>query len=462
MTRGSEAGTIRLVLACMGVIGTILVFRVPPMGGFDEAFHWRRALQLAALHPLAERLGPNDWGGRLDGRALLFEARADEAIARSAPMPVAGMAALSRRLSRAPSDPVPASFPSTASFSPLPYLPAALGIGAARMLHLGPLSQLHAGRLADLLADLLLVWCVVRVLPLGRLAALALLTGPTALHLASSLSADPIGNALPALFVACCLRLHLHPDRLPPGGWMAGLLALLVLVGLLKPIGCVLSVLVLLVPSGRFATPGGTWMFRCSAVAACCATTLAWNLAYPFVPGRYWHTGAEPHLAVQAMLRAPLHAVLVVLRNGWNDRWFWWVDGWGRYGGGPGPYHFTVPAALAGVFLLAVLALAALDRRDAPARPPAAALLALLAAFYVGLLLLAFRIGYGPPLSDFIDGVQGRYLLLPELLLLLSLVLVLPGWLRAPRLAPVLLAGCLLPDLGAAVVALGRFADVWH
>ncbi len=462
MTRQAEAGIIRLVLACMAVIGTMLVFRVPPMGGFDESFHWRRALQLAALHPLADRLGPNDWGGWLDGRALLFEAQADAAIAAGAPIPVDGLAALSRRLSQAPRDPVLVSFPSTASFSPLAYVPAALGIGAARMLHLGLLSQLHAGRLANLLADLLLVWCVVRVLPLGRLAALALLTGPTALHLASSFSADPVGNALPALLAACCLRLHLHPDRLPPRGWMIGLLALLVLVGLLKPVGCVLSGLVLLVPSGRFATPGRSWLFRCVAIAACCATTLAWNLAYPFVPGRYWHTGAEPHLAVQAMLRAPLHALLVLLRNGWNDRWFWWVDGWGRYGGGPGPYHFTVPAALAGVFLLAVLALAAADRRQAePARPAAAALLALLAASYVGLLLLAFRIGYGPPLSDFIDGVQGRYLLLPELLLLF-LVLALPGWLRAPRLAPVLLAGCLLPDLGAAVVALDRFAGVWH
>ncbi len=463
MTGVGETARIRVLLACVATIGIILVFRVPPMAGFDEAFHWRRALQLAALHPLARRLGPNDWGGRLDARALAFETRADQAIAAGAPMSVAELAALSERLSQAPRSSVLASFPSTASFSPLPYLPAALGIDAARMLHLGLLSQLHVGRLANLLAYLVLVWGVVRVLPLGRLAALALLTGPTALHLASSFSADPLCNALPALLVACCLRLHLHPDRLPPPGWRLGLIVLLVLVGLLKPIGFVLSGLVLLVPPGCFATRRGMVLFQTAAVFACCVTTLAWNLAYPFVPGRYWHTGAEPHLAVQAMLRAPLHAVLAVLRNGWNDRWFWWVDGWGRFGGGPGPYHFTVPPLLAGVFLMALVALAALDRPGSrPACPAAAAVLALLAAGYVVLLLLAFRIGYGPPLSDFIDGVQGRYLLLPELLLLLSLVLVLPPWVRGARLAPVLLAGCLLPDLGAAVVALGHFAGLWH
>lgn len=463
MTRAGEAASIRVLLACVATIGVILAFRVPPMGGFDEAFHWRRALQLSALHPLARRLGPNDWGGRLDTRAMAFETRADEAVAAGTPMSVSVLSALSGRLSQAPRGSAIVSFPSTASFSPLAYVPPALGIAAARGLHLGLLSQLHAGRLANLLAYLSLVWCVVRVLPLGRLASLALLTGPTTLHLASSFSADPLCNALPALLAAGCLRFHLHSDRLPPRGWRSGLIVLLMLVGLLKPTGFVLSGLVLLVPSGFFATEREKWLFRVGAVLACCATTTAWNLAYPFVPGRYWHTGAEPHLAVQAMLRAPMHAVLVLLRNGWNDRWFWWVDGWGRFGGGPGPYHFTVPVPLAGVFLLAVVALAVLDRPGSqPARPAAAAWLAFLAAAYVVLLLLAFRIGYGPPLSDFIDGVQGRYLLLPELLLLLSLALVLPPRVRATRLAPVLLAGCLLPDLGAAVVALGHFAALWH
>ena len=462
-TRPGEAASIRVLLACVATIGIILAFRVPPMGGFDEAFHWRRALQLSALHPLARRLGPNDWGGRLDARAMAFETRADEVIAAGTPMSVSALSALSGQLRQAPRGSAIVSFSSTASFSPLAYVPAALGIAAARGLHLGLLSQLHAGRVANLLAYLLLVWGVVRVLPLGRLASLALLTGPTTLHLASSFSADPLCNALPALLAACCLRLHLHPDRLPPRGWRCGLIVLLVLVGLLKPIGFVLSGLVLLVPSGGFATGRRAWLFRAGAVLACCATTAAWNLAYPFVPGAYWHTGAEPHRAVQTMLRAPLHAASVLLRNGWNDRWFWWVDGWGRYGGGPGPYHFTVPVPLAGVFLSAVVALAALDRPGSHApRPAAAAWLAFLAAAYVALLLLAFRIGYGPPLSDFIDGVQGRYLLLPELLLLLSLALVLPPWVRATRLAPALLAGCLLPDLGAAVSALGHFAALWH
>ncbi len=455
-----EAGLIGLVLACVATIGVLLVFRVPPMGGFDETFHWRRALQLADLHPLAVRLGPNDWGGQLDARALALEDSADRAIVAGQPISIPGFVALSARLSRLPPSTAVSSFPSTASFSPVAYLPAALGIVAARSLHLGLLSQFHAGRLANLIAYLLLCRGVARMLPVGGLAALVLLTGPTALHLATSFSADPIGNAVPALLAACCLRLHAASDR-PPRFWAVPLL-LAVLVGLLKPIDLVLSALVLLVPARLFRTPGLAWAFRAASMAGCLAATLAWNLAYPFVPGVYWQTGAMPRIAVQALLRAPLHGVRVLLRNGWDDRWFWWVDGWGRYGGGPGPYHFTVPAFLPTSFLLALLALAVCDR--AMARPwlPAAGLLALLAASYVALLLLAFRIGYCPPLSDFIDGVQGRYLLLPEYLLLLAIILAAPARLRARSWVPALLALCVLPDLGAAVVALGRYAAVWH
>jgi hypothetical protein len=35
----NDDALIRLFLACIGVIGVMLVFRAPPLGGFDEPFH---------------------------------------------------------------------------------------------------------------------------------------------------------------------------------------------------------------------------------------------------------------------------------------------------------------------------------------------------------------------------------------------------------------------------------------
>ncbi|MGI4745291.1 MAG: DUF2142 domain-containing protein [Janthinobacterium lividum] len=471
---------IRLFLACITVIGVILVFRVPPMGGFDEPFHWRRAQQLADLHPFARQLGPNDWGGHLDSRAMTFEGWFDQSIASGSPMSVSEARSLSDPL-RAEhlQNQQPVSFPSTGSFSPIAYLPSAIGIVLARSLGLGLLEQFHAGRVANLAAYLLLIWFVVLILPTGRLVALALLTMPTPIHLASSFSADPLSNGLPALLVACCLRLRSDPDVVPPRGWKLGLLLLVIVVGLLKPTCLVLSGLVLPLPGRLFigsanGAAQGVWAYRLTAIAACAVVVASWNTAYPFVPGRYWHTGAEPRVAVHALISAPMHSIGMLWRNGWNDRWFWWVDGWGRFGGGPGPYHFTAPAMMAGLFVGLLLLLAVCDRPAHAGRAGSesrvALLLITLAGLYVVALLLAFRIGYGPPLSDFIDGVQGRYLLLPELLMVLSIMSMLPRLTRfvpgfdrlAVLAAPPLLLACLALDTGAAIIALGHYATVWH
>jgi uncharacterized membrane protein len=444
------------------VIGIIFVFRVPPMGGFDEAYHWRRAQQLAAMTPFASRLGPNDWGGNLDARAMTFEYSFDKAIASGAPILVAATRDLALQLATQEPSPDLQSFPSTAAFSPVAYVPAAAGIAVARALHLDLLQQVRAGRLGNLGAYLVLVWCIVLVLPVGRLSALALLTVPTAVHLASCFSADPLSNALPAVLIAWCLRLHLHADRPPPRFWRAGLALLVLLVGLVKPICVPVSAGVLLVPDRMFPTRRSAWIFRGAAVGLCVAAAVAWNLAYPFVPGIYWHAGADPSAAVHALLSAPLHSVAMLARNGWDDAWFWWRDGWGRFGGGPGPYHFTVPTPLAAGFLAALVALALADRGEHPAHPKAALLLVAIAAAYVILLLLAFRVAFGPPDSDFIDGVQGRYLLLPEVLLLLAIALAPPRVLRARALTAPLAIACLLLTVSTAVIALGQYSALWH
>jgi uncharacterized membrane protein len=448
-------------LACLLVVGAILVFRVPPMAGFDEPFHWRRALQLADGHPFARRLGPNDYGGPLDGRALAFEGRADQTIAAPRPMSVPEMADLAGSLSRAPPAMTPSSFPSTGSFSPLAYAPAAVGIAAAHVLRLDLLSTVRAGRLANLVAYLGLIWCLLRFLPAGRLPVLALLGGPTALHLATSYSADPVCTLLPLLLVACCLRLHIAPVT-RPFAWLATIVCLCLAVGLLKPILFVTSVSVLLVPSALFATRRRALSFRVASAALCVGASLAWNAAYPFVPGRYWHTGAEPGQALHTLLAHPLRGIAILATNGWNDLWFWWVDGWARFGGGPGPYHFTTPESLAGLFLGLLAALVLADHHPARRRPNAALLLVLIAGLYVVLLLLAFLVGYGPPRATFIDGIQGRYLLLPECLLAIAGSLLLPARIGVRAVAATLLAGCMALSFGADIIALGRYAAVWH
>jgi hypothetical protein len=62
--------TIAFIIAL--TYGFRLVFDVPPMGGLDEPFHWQRSVQIASGHFLADRQGPDDWGGAIDGNSYNY------------------------------------------------------------------------------------------------------------------------------------------------------------------------------------------------------------------------------------------------------------------------------------------------------------------------------------------------------------------------------------------------------
>lgn len=108
----------------------------------------------------------------------------------------------------------------------------------------------------------------------------------------------------------------------------------------------------------RFALGG-----LCLAVAV--GVAVLWNAAYPFVPGRYWGTGADP-VAQLARLRAdPLEALRVIAATVRDWAVMWWRDGYGRYGGHPPPWHgFASDRWVLSIFwVLLVLALCDGPRR---------------------------------------------------------------------------------------------------
>lgn len=195
----------------------------------------------------------------------------------------------------------------------------------------------------------------------------------------------------------------------------------------------------------------------CLAVAA--GIAVLWNAAYPFVPGPYWGTGADPAAQLARLRADPLEALRVVAVTVRDWAVMWWRDGYGRYGGHPPPWHgfasdrWVLPA----FWVLLVLALC-----DGPRRRDtgfAAACLAL-ALSYALLVLAAFWVGFTPVGSATVDGIQGRYFLPMHALVLLGLAAVAGAWhpatlRRGLRLA--LFATALA--LGGAVLA--EILSVW-
>lgn len=204
-----------MAVVLLGAVGTLpLVILTPPFQIPDEVQHFYRAYQLSEFHLRAEVRDGVAGGTLPDSLPLLVKSTVYTSDAISYP---ATPEPLSKTMNLASIPLLPEArhfvgFPGSAFYSPLPYLPAVLGIEAGRTLGWGPLSLLYVGRACNCLAALALLGLAVYAMPIGEefLAMAGLL--PMALYLYASLSADAalIGCAL--LFSALAFRSTLRGD----------------------------------------------------------------------------------------------------------------------------------------------------------------------------------------------------------------------------------------------------------
>lgn len=459
---GSLSAAVWGVLGLALVAGFVLIWCVPPFGGLDEQFHWLRAQQISQGGLFAPRFGLNDWGGWLDPRPVRFAEWFAEALGAGAPMSVRAARAFAEGLQAQPSAVIPVSFPSTASFGPMAYGPGALALWVARGLGGDLFQQVAAGRVAQLLVYLGLVAGAVRILPFGRLAAAVLLTVPTAVHLATSFGGDPVNIGVEAIFVALVLRLRADVAwSLGRGRWVA-MLGLLAMLGTLKLAYVPLSLLVLALPERVFAGRLARVGFVSGGLGLCWGAALGWNAAYDFVPGRFWQTGADPAAAVAFLLAHPWRSAGALVAMLPLEGWAWWRDVVLRFGGHPAPFHFWAPDALAWAELGLLAVLVALEGSRTAGSGRTGVVCMGMASVLAVVVLLAFRVGFGPPDSPVVLGLQGRYFLPSMLLVVLAAAAVAPRRASGSRTGAWLAAGG-LAVVHAVVfgVAVWRYLVVW-
>ena len=403
-----------------------LLVKTPPYAGLDEPFHWQRVLQIAQGRVLAEELGPNSWGGPIDRASYLHMLHYVELIQKHAPVDAAQARALSDHLATLPPRDEVVPFPSSASFAPLAYLPQAAFTAAARAWGLGPLDQMHAGRIGNAVAYGLMVLAVLWALPGGRLVFAALALSPFALQSACSLSADPLNLTIPALLLALVWRFR---DRgTPLGIWeVAGLLVLSAALGFLKLTMAPFAAAVLYLPGAVAGGARGRIVLTALCLGLALGIALSWNMAYPFVPGPYWGTAADPAAQIAAMRADPLETLRIFAATTRDWAIMWWRDGYGRYGGHPPPWsgYADDRLILAALWVLPALALCDGARR----RDPVVAVGYLLPApAYVLLVMAAFWVGFTPVGADMVLGLQGRYFLPAQVLVVLALAAAAGPW----------------------------------
>ncbi len=218
------------------VVGFVLCFLVPRFAGIDESGHFARAYQLQT-----GRLVPVEWSvpsGREAGRfgepaqgggaCLPVEVIADmnRDLARygahqladqgAAPSLVAATEAATRNSDAELVVGLPPCgggerffrFASFAWYSPIPYLPAAVGVGLANGLGGSTGVMLLTGRVLTLAVYLGIVYVAIRRSPVGRWAlAITALLPAAMFEAATSLSPDAMTIALSLLVISSALRM---------------------------------------------------------------------------------------------------------------------------------------------------------------------------------------------------------------------------------------------------------------
>ena len=424
------SGLERLLFAAICTATLFFALVTAPFQAPDENQHYMKALSLTEGKLLTEQRGAAI-GAELPRAALAIHAEDfptdvppsprqfyAEQLARSA-------AADPERPGRAFAD-----FPNVASYAPSLYAPGAAGLAVGGVVGLPALGSFYLGRLVNALAGLALLLAALRLLPFGRNALLATALLPTFAYQTGSLSPDAVINGLGFLGLALALRTaFMRPAPLSS----AALLVTGPLLALCKGV-----YLPLMAAGLRWRGPRDArlWLIL-SAMAAGAVAFIGW-MHYSGGSQALYHiqsrkTGetmmtaplrdqlavilADPVsfiriLATSVIERAPVYALQVVGRFGWNA--------------------ILLPLL---AYPLALLMLGAGIACGSDARFGMGQRLWWLAvAAGVALLIETAMYLTGTPLgAEYIQGTQGRYFL-PVLTLVLLALSPARGVVRAQRL----------------------------
>ncbi|NEW27505.1 DUF2142 domain-containing protein [Nocardia cyriacigeorgica] len=360
-------------------------------------------------------------------------------------------------------------FTNTAAYSPVPYVPAAIGIRLAGVLDLDAGGMVLLTRLAGLLAYLVVAGFALWALRGYRVQWLAFSVAllPIAVFQAGTVTADTMTNAL-AIMVSALLVKALFLGRGLGRVETTALLAATVLLPLSKPTYVLLAMLVVLVPAKRFGFSGLLrrlpWL--CAAIGA--AGFAVWmKIAAPtgdgmslMRPRHQWYT-VNPGEQLSGILRDPFGFLGVFGESIARRDQEWFTEFFGELGFG----YVDVPAMSIVTCLLAFAVGLGIAERMTTPDFRRTLIVALTLAASVAMIYVTLYMSFTPVDFYIIDGVQGRYfvplaiLTFAVLLRWMPLRLTGPGGKAPGRAAPITIVAATTIALAAA--AIKYYVVVW-
>ncbi len=168
------------------------------------------------------------------------------------------------------------SFPITALYSPIAYIPQIMGIEIGRILNLPVLMLLYLGRIFNFLAWLIIMFFAIRINTKAKWPFLVFSLTPISLFIATSLSSDTLTNGISFLSIA--LFIKWASDKNPLNNKdiiLMGFVTLLLLFG--KPPYFLLPLLFIFLPNVKYGSFKKTITISSIIILSIISIILLWN-----------------------------------------------------------------------------------------------------------------------------------------------------------------------------------------
>jgi uncharacterized membrane protein len=407
------------------IFGVYFTFSTPLLWGADETTQLGRAYQVSQGHVKPKFFGifhGGGYGGYIPNNLLQLISYVNNDLTTHTRLNSNGVGEVnnpngyhiyaSKKLGPATTAYI---FSNTAPYSPLAYIPSALGlrVGSALKLDIG--NTIYLARLFDLATYVLLVWLSLRSLRKYKtkwiIFVIALL--PMTLFQSAMITADGPTNATSLLLVALVIKGLLSKTEL---SLAEKILLGLATIGLplLKPTYFPLSFLVLLIPSARLGiSKRAAVVIKLVVLSLSLGLFTAWsyearnitNSVRLVIPGSVWST-IDPTSQEHFLLHHPISYLATIFRTLiLNDNAMF-----NQFFGLLGFNYVQIPGvSIAASFVAMLVALFMTD--DLERRKTKITILAFLAAIVVcaGLMFTTFYITLTSVSGTVVGGIQGRY-----------------------------------------------------
>lgn len=167
------------------------------------------------------------------------------------------------------------AYTSAALYSPLSYLPQALGIFIARLFTNNSMAIFYTARIFNFAFGTALVYFAIKLIPFGKFTVFTIALMPMFLHQQISLSADVITNSLALFSVALALKIS-HEECKHPKRYLALLSVCLIVMTMCKIVYFLFILLIFTVPAKLFKNKKSAYIFKFSILLAALAVNILW------------------------------------------------------------------------------------------------------------------------------------------------------------------------------------------